>query len=178
MSFKFGLNNPVLVPLLPITGSFAVPFTAYFAFLSARVVKHRLDGKQPLGDGSQKSKSSSSSSSSSGRSSTSSSGRSSRGDQLSDSKLFVASRAHSNFAENVPLAFALAAVVELNGGNRKILTGAMGALFAFRVLHAELGMQREDALGLGRPVGYYGTLASMMGLAGYAAFLVKGFWGF
>ncbi|KAK7923286.1 hypothetical protein PG985_007357 [Apiospora marii] len=175
MSFKFGLNNPVLVPLLPITGSFAVPFTAYFTFLSARVVKHRLDGKQPLGDGSQKSKSSSSSSSS--RSSTSSRG-SSRGEQLSDSKLFVASRAHQNFAENVPLAFALAAVVELNGGNRKILTGAMGALFAFRVLHAELGMQREDALGVGRPVGYYGTLASMLGLAGYAAFLVKGFWGF
>ncbi|KAK8055454.1 hypothetical protein PG993_000681 [Apiospora rasikravindrae] len=175
MSFKFGLNNPVLVPLLPITGSFAVPFTAYFTFLSARVVRHRLEGKQPLGDGSHKSKSSSSSSSS--RSSTSSRG-SSRGEQLSDSKLFVASRAHQNFAENVPLAFALAAVVELNGGNRKILTGALGALFAFRVLHAELGMQREDALGVGRPVGYYGTLASMLGLAGYAAFLVKGFWGF
>ncbi|KAK7941167.1 hypothetical protein PG997_003008 [Apiospora hydei] len=174
MSFKFGLNNPVLVPLLPITGSFAVPFTAYFTFLSARVVRHRLEGKQALGDGSQKSKSSSSSSS---RSSTSSRG-SSRGEQLSDSKLFVASRAHQNFAENVPLAFALAAVVELNGGNRKILTGALGALFAFRVLHAELGMQREDAIGVGRPVGYYGTLASMLGLAGYAAFLVKGFWGF
>lgn len=39
-------------------------------------------------------------------------------------------------------------------------------------------MYREDALGVGRPVGYYGTLASMLGLAGYAAFLVKGFWGF
>ncbi|KAK8095857.1 MAPEG family-domain-containing protein [Apiospora kogelbergensis] len=177
MSFKFGLNNPVLVPLLPITGSFAVPFTAYFTFLSARVVRHRLEGKQPLGDGSHRGSksSSSSSSSSSGRSSTS---RGSRGEQLSDSKLFVASRAHQNFAENVPLAFALAAVVELNGGNRKILTGALGALFAFRVLHAELGMYREEALGVGRPVGYYGTLASMLGLAGYAAFLVKGFWGF
>ncbi|KAK8050568.1 MAPEG family-domain-containing protein [Apiospora phragmitis] len=175
MSFKFGLNNPVLVPLLPITGSFAVPFTAYFTFLSARVVRQRLEGKQPLGDGSHNRKSSSSSSS---RSSTSSRGSSSRGEQLSDSKLFVASRAHQNYAENVPLAFALAAVVELNGGNRKILTGALGALFAFRVLHAELGMQREDALGVGRPVGYYGTLASMLGLAGYAAFLVKGFWGF
>lgn len=92
-------------------------------------------------------------------------------------KLFIASRAHQNFVENVPLAIILAAIAELNGGNRKVLTGALSALFALRVAHAELGIRGHEGMGSGRPVGYFGTIGTVLGLAGYTAYLVKGYWG-
>lgn len=37
-------------------------------------------------------------------------------------------------------------------------------------------MMREGSLGLGRPVGYYGTQAVVASLAGYLVYLVKDFW--
>ena len=83
-----------------------------------------------------------------------------------------------NYLESVPLAFVLAALAELNGGDRRWIAGALSALFAFRISHAELGIVRPAGLGLGRPVGFFGTMGVLGGLAGYAAFLVKGFWGF
>lgn len=92
--------------------------------------------------------------------------------------LQVATRAHANFAENVPLAFILAAAAELNGASRKVLTGALGVLFALRVVHAELGLIRPGSMSAGRPVGYFGTNGVLAGLAGYGAYLVKGYWGF
>ena len=92
--------------------------------------------------------------------------------------LFLATRCHGNFLENVPLALVLAAVAELNGGSRRYLTAALGSLLALRVVHTELGLLRNDAMGIGRPVGYFGTLAVQAGLAGYAAYLVRGYWGF
>lgn len=63
----------------------------------------------------------------------------------------------ANFLENVPLAFIFAAVAELNGADRKLLNYAMAALLALRISHAELGLRGKGAIGLGRPVGYYGT---------------------
>jgi len=81
-----------------------------------------------------------------------------------------------NFAENVPLALALAAVVELNGGSRKALTWALSALVVFRLLHAEGGLMLKNYMGPGRPAGYFGTQGVIAGLAGYAAYLVKGYW--
>ncbi|KAF7538067.1 hypothetical protein G7054_g3278 [Neopestalotiopsis clavispora] len=155
MSSTIGLNYPVLAPLLPVTGSFAAPFAAYFSFLSLRVVSNRLNDKQYLGESSSKTPA----------------------DQHSN-KLFLSARAHTNFAENVPLAFVLAAVAELNGGNRKILTGALSALLTFRILHTELGIMKPQGMGRGRPIGYFGTVGTILGLAGYAAFLVKDYWGF
>ncbi|KAK9779616.1 hypothetical protein SCAR479_03682 [Seiridium cardinale] len=160
MSSTIGLNYPVLAPLLrrtAVTGSFAVPFAAYFSFLSLRVVRNRLDDEHYIGDNSSKTPGH---------------------DSQKSNKLYVSSRAHANFAENVPLAFALAAVAELNGGNRKILTGAMATLFTLRVLHSELGIMKPEGMGRGRPIGYFGTIGTMLGLAGYAAFLVKDYWGF
>lgn len=149
------MNYPVLAPLLPVTGSFAVPFTAYFSFLSLRVVRNRLNDKQYLGDNSSKT---------------------ADPEARNTNPLYLSSRGHQNFAENVPLAFALAAAAELNGGNRKILTGALSALFVFRVLHAEGLMSMGGSLKQGRPAGYFGTIGTMLGLAGYAAFLVKDYW--
>lgn len=68
--------------------------------------------------------------------------------------LQAATRAHANFAENVPLAFVVANLAELNGASSGGLKGALGALWALRVLHADFGMIRPA---VGRPIGYAGT---------------------
>ncbi len=91
-------------------------------------------------------------------------------------RLLAASRAQANFAENVPLALALAVIVELNGGSRKALTWALSALVVSRLLHAEAGLMLKDSVGPGRPAGFVGTQGVLIGLAGYAAYLVKGYW--
>jgi hypothetical protein len=78
----------------------------------------------------------------------------------------------------VPLALFVGAVVEMNGGNRKVLTGGFAALLVFRILHVEFGLKGKDTLGAGRIVGHFGSLGFIVGMAGYAAWLVKGYWGF
>ena len=65
--------------------------------------------------------------------------------------LYLDSRAHNNFIENVPLCFTLAAIAELNGANRKILNYAMATLFVLRLIHVELGLRGKDTVGFGRP---------------------------
>ncbi|KAI4858515.1 membrane-associated, eicosanoid/glutathione metabolism protein [Hypoxylon rubiginosum] len=150
MSTAIGLSTPVLAPLLPVTGTFALPFSAYFTLLSYRVVHYRLQDECYLGDNSSKT-----------------------GDL--NNKLYLATRCHQNFVENVPLGLILAALAELNGGDRKTITTALSALLVFRILHADAGL--INGIGIGRPVGYWGTLATIGGLAGYAAYLVKGYWG-
>lgn len=77
----------------------------------------------------------------------------------------------------MPLALLLASIVELNGGNRKVLNGSLGALLLLRILHVELGMLGPNASSDGRRIGYYGTLGFIGGMAGYATYLVKGYWG-
>ncbi|KAK7743401.1 hypothetical protein SLS62_010594 [Diatrype stigma] len=159
MTTSIGLSAPILTPLLPVTGFFALPFAVYNSLLSWRVVSNRLADKHYLGDNS---------SASSGK----------EGGSYKENKLFRASRCHQNFVENVPLAFILAATAELNGGNRSYLTAALASLFALRVAHSEFGLLKEGGMGLGRPVGYFGTIGVQLGLAGYAAYLVKSYWGF
>lgn len=78
----------------------------------------------------------------------------------------------------MPLALLLAGVVELNGGNRKILNGALGTLLLLRIIHVEFGLLSPKNLGFGRPIGYFGTQGYMASMAAYAAYLVKGYWGF
>ena len=126
--------------------------------LSNRVVMHRVNSKKYMGE-------------------TLSSDPSSISNEDPDA-LYLASRAHANFLENVPLAFIIAAVAELNGGNRKALNVAMGVLLALRVAHVEMGLKGKDTVGPGRPLGYFGTQAFLGGLAAYGAWLVKGYWGF
>jgi uncharacterized membrane protein YecN with MAPEG domain len=77
----------------------------------------------------------------------------------------------------VPLALLLGAVVEMNGGNRKALTTGFAILAVSRILHVELGLRAEKALGIGRPIGHLSTLGFIVGMGGYAAYLVKGYWG-
>lgn len=78
----------------------------------------------------------------------------------------------------MPLALALAGLAEINGANRKVITGALSALFTLRILHTEFGIMGPEGMGPGRPVGYFGTMGVLGGLAGYAAYLVKAYWGF
>jgi len=92
--------------------------------------------------------------------------------------LLLDSRAHANFLETVPLAFALATIAELNGANRKILNYAMATLFVLRIAHVELGLKRKGTIGPGRPAGFFGTQGLLLGLAGWSAWLIKGYWGF
>lgn len=137
--------------LLPITGTFAPFFASYFSLLSWRVVSQRLQTNKHLGT-----------------SETAAGG---------PDDLTVASRCHANFVENVPFALLLGVIVELNGGNRKILSGGLSALLAFRILHAEFGLRAKNATGFGRGIGHAGTISYLLGFAGYAGYLVKGYWG-
>ncbi|OCT53799.1 putative membrane-associated protein in eicosanoid and glutathione metabolism protein [Cladophialophora carrionii] len=91
--------------------------------------------------------------------------------------LLVNARCHGNFIENVPLALLVASIVEMNGGDRQVLTGSLAALLFFRIAHVELGLKAERALGWGRSVGYFGTLSWVLGMSTYAAWLVKSYWG-
>lgn len=104
-------------------------------------------------------------------------GTSSTDDPTTD-PLTIAARCQGNFAESVPLALFLGAVVEMNGGNRKALTAGFTWLFVMRLLHVELGLRGEQAKAFGRPVGHMGSVAFIVGMGGYAAWLVKGYWGF
>ncbi|OTB17861.1 hypothetical protein K445DRAFT_315599 [Daldinia sp. EC12] len=151
MSTTVGITAQGLAPLLPITGSFALPFSVYFSFLSTRVVYHRLKDQFFVGDNSSK-------------------------NNDPNNRLYLATRCHQNFIENVPIALIVAAFAELNGANQKTLSNALTALLTFRILHVELGL--INGLGLGRPIGYYGTMITTLWLSGYSAYLVKGYWGF
>ncbi|UQC79130.1 uncharacterized protein CLUP02_04609 [Colletotrichum lupini] len=142
MSQPIGLTT--IPRLLPVTGTFALPFTIYYAFLSLRVVNERLKSKQYLGDNSSK--------------------PGADPESYKANALYLAGRSHVNYIENVPLAFILASLIEVNGGNRKTLSWLLGSFFALRVLHAELGIMKPEGMGKGRPIGYFGSIGVLDGL--------------
>ncbi|CAK1364501.1 hypothetical protein CB0940_08177 [Cercospora beticola] len=152
-------TNSLGLPLpLPITATFALPLTLYYLLLQSRVVAQRVRTKTIIAQQTTKPTTTSSS-------------------EQAD-PLFIATRSQSNFVENVPLALLLSAFVELNNGSQKILTIALGALTIARVLHVEAGLLVKGNKGRGRPVGFLTTLGVNLGLAGYGAWLVRGYWGF
>ena len=153
-----------LAPLLPVTGAFALPFAGYFSFLSLRVVRRRLHEKHYVGDTSPTS------------TSVSAVKPDSTSNKLANNELYTDVRSHLSFIENVPFAFTVAAIAELNGAHPTYLSCALGGLLFFRVLHAELGLKGDDAMGKGRPIGYFGTIGTIVGLAAYAAGLTRQFW--
>ena len=136
--------------LIAITGTWTLPFAAYLVLLSNRVCYDRVQNDKYLGENTVNG-----------------------GDALQ-----VNVRAHGNFLEYVPLAFGLTTIAELNGGRRPILNYAMGALLVLRILHVELGLKSDDYKGIGRPLGFFGTQAFLLGMGGYCTWLVKGYWGF
>ena len=57
----------------------------------------------------------------------------------------------------------------------------MASLLALRIAHAEAGLMVKGNFGdggVGRPIGYVGSLGVLGGLAAYAGVLVKGYWEF
>ncbi|KAI9679861.1 MAG: hypothetical protein M1817_004875 [Caeruleum heppii] len=157
-----GLGVPV-PKMLPITGTWALPFTAYYIILATRVVTERYQSDHWFGE----KKKTTPNSSSAGP----------VNDRFHPDPLLLATRAQQNFAENVPWIFILSMVAELNGGGRQALNVLLGTVFILRVAHVELGLKAKGTMGHGRTAGYFGTQLAMLGLAGYASYLVKGFWG-
>lgn len=93
--------------------------------------------------------------------------------------LKLSSRCHANFLENVPIAILIATIAELNGANKKALNYGLAVLLFLRVMHVEMGLLgASNAVGIGRPIGYFGTQAWLAGFATYSTYLVKGYWGY
>jgi uncharacterized membrane protein YecN with MAPEG domain len=138
---------------VPITTTFALPLTLYYFILQVRIVRQRFATKVVIGEGGQPG-------------------------AVTVSPLTIAIRSHANFLENVPFALILAGLVELNGGSETVLKAALGALVLARLAHVELGMLAPGGAGFGRPVGFLTTNVVVATLAGYGAYLVKGYWGF
>lgn len=139
-----------------VIGTWVTPFVAYLFVLNARIVAVRLRHETYLGEKTNNSFSK---------------------DKGYD-PLLVATSCHRNFLENVPLGLVLATIAELNGANKKVLNISLAALFLLRIIHVEFGLRGKGALAAGRPLGYYGTMSFLGGMAGYATYLVKGYWGF
>jgi uncharacterized membrane protein YecN with MAPEG domain len=83
--------------------------------------------------------------------------------------LLIASRAHSNNAEYVPLALVLLLIAELCGGKSTVLHAMGGSLFVGRVLHW-IGLPRP-APNAPRAIGIVLTWLVMLGAAGYCIML-------
>ncbi|CZS93137.1 hypothetical protein WAI453_000856 [Rhynchosporium graminicola] len=157
MSNMSNVGISAIPKLLPIAGAWAAPFTLYNIFLSSRIFSQRIKKEVYFGD------------------------KDTSESAEKYSVLELASHSHTNFLEGVPLAFILLIIAELNGGNREALNYTMGALLALRIAHAEAGLMIKGNFGdggVGRPIGYVGSLGVLGGLGAYAAVLVKGYWGF
>lgn len=79
-------------------------------------------------------------------------------------------RAHGNYIENMPLVLILLALVELAGGDPRILWGAAIIFIVARLLHA-FGMDQTPPSRL-RMAGMMGSVLSLLILVGYAIFIV------
>jgi uncharacterized membrane protein YecN with MAPEG domain len=77
-------------------------------------------------------------------------------------------RAHANYSENMPVVLILLALVELAGGEPRILWGAAMLFVIARILHA-FGMDRPSP-SRARMFGMMGSTLALLILAGYAIF--------
>ena len=75
-------------------------------------------------------------------------------------------RAHANYAENMPIFLILIGLIELAGGDRRILWAAGIAFILARIAHA-FGMDGPSPLRL-RMIGMMVSTAVILGLAGWA----------
>ena len=79
-------------------------------------------------------------------------------------------RAHANYSENMPIVLILLALIELAGGDPRILWGAAILFVIARILHA-FGMDRPSPSRL-RMFGMMGNTLALVILAGYAVFIL------
>ena len=90
--------------------------------------------------------------------------------------LYAAIRTQANFLEITPWALVLAAIVELNGAKRSTLNYALATLFVLRVCHGVGGIMPTGRRGLGRRVGYWGSMIWMTWAAVLNVRLSKSVW--
>lgn len=79
-------------------------------------------------------------------------------------------RAHGNYIENMPIVLILLALLELAGGDARLLWGAAIIFIVARLLHA-FGMDRTPPSKL-RMFGMMGSILALVILAGYAVFML------
>ena len=79
-------------------------------------------------------------------------------------------RAHANYGENMPIVLILLALIELAGGDPRILWGAAILFLIARILHA-FGMDRPSPSRL-RMFGMMGSVLPLLILVGYAVFIL------
>ena len=75
-------------------------------------------------------------------------------------------RAHGNYVENMPIVLILIGLIELAGGDKRILWAAAIAFILSRILHA-FGMDQPSPSRL-RMIGMIVSTLVMLGLAGWA----------
>jgi uncharacterized membrane protein YecN with MAPEG domain len=90
--------------------------------------------------------------------------------------LYAAIRTQGNFLEITPWALILAAIMELNDAKRSTLNYALATLFVLRVWHGEGGIMPTGRIGLGRGVGYWGSMIWMAWAAILNVNLSKSVW--
>ena len=86
--------------------------------------------------------------------------------------LDVAIRRHANWAEHVPFALLLIALLELNGGGTGLLHGLGAGLLVARILHP-IGLKAETMRAPLRGIGALGTL--LITVTAAIALLLKAF---
>ena len=134
---------------LPITSLTSAILTLVFLVLCYRVVQGRISTRTSLGAGS--------------------AGSIATGQEATAPPLLIATRAHANFAEYVPLSLGLLALIEAQGGNRAIVLGLAVALVAARIAHP-FGLGRLSP-NPPRLVGFMLNVIMLLIAAGYLAYL-------
>ena len=79
-------------------------------------------------------------------------------------------RAHANYGESMPVVLILLGLLELGGGDARILWGAAILFILSRILHA-FGMDRPSPSRL-RMFGMIGSTLALIILVGYAIFIL------
>ena len=117
---------------IAVLGVFVMPFAIYEAVLASRVIRIRRTNRISLDTKM----------------------RTPPADGKTIDPLTVATRAHANFVEGVPLALVIAGVAELNGAKQSYLGLSLLILLIGRLLHVEIGLLRNaHAAGVGRTIG-------------------------
>lgn len=163
-------------PLLPVSGIWLLPFTAYNIFHSIRVCWERKQNKMKLPlPPTPKSLSPHSHESSLLGDTLPATDRSST-EPLKADPLFAAVRTQVNFLEITPWALGLGALAELNGARRSTLNDAFAILFLLRLWHGEGGIMLKNRKGLGRLIGYWGSMIWVGAMAVFNARLCWEVW--
>ncbi|KAI1321856.1 hypothetical protein F5Y16DRAFT_388303 [Xylariaceae sp. FL0255] len=150
MATNLGLSStvPVLepIPILPVTGIFALSITVYGSWLNMRVLRYRNEHRRCVKNCEEE-----------------------RIVKQQERMVQMAIRSNENWTQKVPFDLVLAAVAEINGGDPMVLTFLMSILMFCRITHYDIVIARrwyKTSF-----FAFYGTMATMGGMAGYAAYL-------